>query len=405
MSKKKKKRIGRINPLLLFFAYLFMRPLYKIKYGLTVDRRQLKSHKGPAIIIAPHTSDMDHIISALALYPIRPTYIVSEHFMKKKKTARLLKIAKVITKKMFYPDASTIVNTVRAVHEGNTIVIFPEGRLSSYGRTLPVASGTAELVKKLGIDLFVLTANGAYLTFPKWRDKGTSRRGRIHVTVEKLLEREEISSLSVSRIRSIISDAVYHDDEAAMMGIPYRSDAMARGAERILYKCPVCGGERCISTQKNSILCTCGLFARLNEYYRFTDPIAAYDGTVIASINEWFSWQENTLDLNEPLADRIRIGTPGESGFMIEDAGFGSALLTRDELVISGTLSGEPLSLAVSTERIGAFPVTPGEHFDIYYKGRLLYLYPSEPLLTVKWVSFLDRLSKERENENTDIHP
>ena len=151
-KKNKNKKIGKVNPLLYAMIYAVLKRKYTKKYNLTMDKAIAKDIKGPAIVVASHTSDADHILSALTLYPVRPTYIVSEHFVRIKSSARLLKLMHVITKKMFTPDVSTIRNILRAKKENAVIVIFPEGRLSCYGSTLPVADGTAELIKKLGVD-------------------------------------------------------------------------------------------------------------------------------------------------------------------------------------------------------------------------------------------------------------
>ena len=152
-KKKSKKRIGKVNPIFYAGLYAFFKLKYR-KYNITYDKDIVKDIKGPAIVVATHTCDQDHILSALTLYPVRPNYIVSEHFMRIPSSARLLKFMHVITKKMFTPDVSTIMNVLRAKGEDAVIVIFPEGRLSCYGRTLPVADGTAELIKKLGVPLY-----------------------------------------------------------------------------------------------------------------------------------------------------------------------------------------------------------------------------------------------------------
>ena len=52
---------------------------------------------------------------------------------------------------MFTADISTIKNILRAKKENAVIVMFPEGRLSCYGHTLPIAEGTAELIKKYAL--------------------------------------------------------------------------------------------------------------------------------------------------------------------------------------------------------------------------------------------------------------
>jgi 1-acyl-sn-glycerol-3-phosphate acyltransferase len=123
--------------------------------------------------------------------------------MKDPSTARLLKLMHVITKKMFTPDVSTIMNIMRAKKENAVLVIFPEGRLSCYEHTLPVTDGTAELIKKLGVDLYSWKAEGAALTFPKWREKDEERIGKINASVKLLLTAEEVAKKDICEIREI----------------------------------------------------------------------------------------------------------------------------------------------------------------------------------------------------------
>ena len=174
-KKKKSKKIGKANRLLYAIVHSVLKRKYTKKYNITFDNDIVKDIKGPAIVIGTHTSDVDHILSALTLYPIRPTYIVSEHFMHNPSTAKLLKLMHVIPKKMFTPDVSTILKILRAKSEKAVIFIVPEGRLSCYEHSVPVTDGTAELIKKLNVDLYYWKADGATLTFPKWRDKGDDR--------------------------------------------------------------------------------------------------------------------------------------------------------------------------------------------------------------------------------------
>ena len=391
MSKKKaKKRIGKANPLLYKVVYAVKKKYIK-KYNISFDKDIVKDIKGPAIVVATHTCDEDHILSALTLYPIRPTYIVSEHFMKNPSTAKLLKLMHVITKKMFTPDVSTIRNVMRAKNENAVIVIFPEGRLSCYGHTVPVADGTAELIKKLGVNLYSWKAEGAYLTFPKWRDKGDARIGKINASVKLLLTAEQVAEKSVAEIKEITEQVILHDDEAAMRGIEYKGDDMSRGVERILFKCPKCLKEGTLTSGGGHIKCECGLDATLDTYYKLHD--APFE-----SINQWFEWQQNSIDTEtESISTRARLGCCGEDGFMDSGAGEGDVYLDKNVFKLSGTLHGEPIEFTTEADKIGAFPITPGDHFDIYHGGRLIYVSPlPNPNMTVKWVCYLDKLTADK---------
>lgn len=392
MSKKGKanQKIGKINPLLYGVLYRFFKRKYTKKYNLTMDNDIVKDIKGPAIVLAAHTCDNDHILSGLTLYPVRPTYIVSEHLVHNPSTAKLIKRMHVITKKMFTPDVSTIKNILRAKKENAVILIFPEGRLSCFGRTLPVTDGTAELIKKLGVDLYIWKAEGAYCTFPKWREKGEDRMGKIHTSVKRLLTAEQVAQADVAEIRTIAEDAIRHDDELAMQGVEFKCDTMANGVEKILFKCPKCGQEGKISSDGNHIRCECGLDATLDTFYQL-------HGAPFHSVNEWFEWQQNSIDTQtECLQSKARLGCCGEDGFMDEKAGEGEIYIDKDVFKLSGTMHGEPIEFSVKSRKIGAFPITPGEHFDIYHNGKLIYVYPlPDTRASVKWVCFLDKLNSK----------
>ena len=396
-NKKRKKKLGRANPLLYFLAYSIVKPLYTKKYNITYDNSIVKNIKGPAIVVATHTCDEDHILSGLTLYPLRPNYIASEHFMRNPKTAVLLKILHAIPKKMFTPDISTIRNILRAKKEGSVIVIFPEGRLSSYGHSLPVAEGTAELIKKLGVDLYAWKAEGAYLTFPKWRDKGDNRIGKINTSIKLLLTAEQVAQSSVEEIKRITEEAILHDDELAMAGVEYKCEDIARGVDKILYKCPLCMQEGSITASGGHIRCCCGLDATLDSTYRL-------HGAPFERINEWFEWQQDSIDTyTESMSSKVRLGCCNEDGFMDSGAGEGEIYIDKDVFKLSGVLHGESIEISVNPEKLVAFPVTPNDHFDLYHNGELIYVYPKpDPKTSIKWVCFLDNLMARKRAESED---
>ena len=388
-KKSKSKKIGKVNSFLYIFVNAYYTRKYVKKHNITLDKSVAKSIKGPAIVIGPHTCDVDHVISALNLYPVRPTFIISEHLTHLKSTSLFMKLMHAIPKKMFTPDISTIRSILKAKKENAVIVIFPEGRLSCYGRTLPVTDGTAELLKKLEIDVYLWEANGTYLSFPKWRDKGENRVGKIDSTVKLLLSKEDVAAKDVAEIRRITEEALYHDDEKLMEGVEFKCENMARGLERVLYKCPKCHKEWTLTTEGDHIRCSCGLDATLDGFYKLHN--APYE-----SINDWFEWQQNSIDTEtEHLESHARFGAVGADGYMDPNAGEGEVYIDKDEFRLSGKIFGEDISFSVKTEKIGAFPITPGDHIDIYHSGNLIYIY-TEPDLNrcVKWVCYLDKFNQ-----------
>lgn len=388
MPKKRKKKIGRPNAVFYWFLYHFLYPLYRRKYGLEIDAPALRGIKGPAIVLAAHTSNKDHWLMGMALYPTRPTFVISEHFMATPALRPLLRIARVITKKMFAADVATVMNMMRAVKEGNTVVLFPEGRLSASGRTGRPLDGTAPLVKKLGVDVYVACANGASLTFPKWGK--TARRGKIRITGKKLIAKEELATLTLDEITARITPEILHDDAAVMQGITYHTDESAAGLDGILYRCPKCNECFKMTSAGDYISCSCDFRATLDEKYRL-------HGAPFSTVLEWYDWQNAQINLDEPLSCEARIGTLDEKGNMNPDAGHAHVTLDRKKITFDGIVMGEPLSFIRSTEIVTALPVTVAQHFDLYYNNRLYYIYPEpDPRTAILWVAYLDRVSEER---------
>ena len=388
-GKQRKKRLGKPPALLWFFAYLFFYPLMRLRYRVRIDRRGLGRIRGPGLVLAPHTAEADPFLIGMALYPRRPNYVVSAHFMANPKIRRIFRLLHVIPKRMFSADPSTILNIGRAKREGNLVVLFPEGRLPCSGHSVPVTAGTDLLIRRLGIDVYVVTCHGAYLTFPKWgRER---RRGRIRIEVRRLFTAEEAATLPAPELAARLKEAIRHNDEEAMPGVVYRCKNPALGADGILFRCPECGGEGTLTASGDCITCTCGAAVRLGCDYRL-------EGSRFSTLGEWFLWQRDTLDTSAPLSSHVRVGTTDENGNMNESAGEGDVTLSREAIRFSGTVSGEPLDFTLPTDAIGGIPITVGKHFDVYYNNRLLYFYPEpDHRLSVKWVVFFDKLLLERE--------
>ena len=390
-KKSKPTRLGRPSAILWFFAYLVMWPIYRFKYGMRVDRSAAGGRiKGPALVIAPHTAEKDPFLIGAAIYPVRPNYVVSAHFLSIPKIRRIFRILHVIPKRMFSADPSTILNIGRAKREGNVVVIFPEGRLPCSGHSVPIAQGTDALVKKLGIDVYVVTCHGAYKSFPKWSP--LARRGRILAKIEKIFTKEELPSLDIEQVKARLAAALEHNDEASLPGVNYRCRATALGADGIIYRCPECDRELTITAEGDKISCSCGHTVRLLPDYTL-------EGSRFATLGEWFLWQRKMLDTKAPLSAHVRVGTPDERGNMNENAGEGDVTLSEEALSFDGVVCGEPLSFVIPTDKLGGIPITVGKHFDTYYNNRLYYFYPQpDTRISVKWVTFYDKLLIERQS-------
>ncbi|MFR2531493.1 MAG: lysophospholipid acyltransferase family protein [Anaerovoracaceae bacterium] len=392
MSENKNKKSAKIkkpNPVLFFLCYALVAPMLKLKCRVSYDKSGLDGLKGPALILCPHISNMDFLLVALTLAPNRPTFVVSEHFMARPMIRWFLNKMRVISKKMFCPDIKTIMNILRARDSGNIVVLFPEGRLTCVGHSLQVTEGTAELVKKMGVDVYTITENGAYKTLPKWGKSGI-RRGKIHITTSKLFDAESLNSLSAEEIGKTIDKAMLHDEDKIFTDVFYKCKAPALGLDGVLYKCPACGEEFSTYTDACRIKCrSCGFSAELDNYYNLK-------GEYFSHINDWYFWQQEQIDTEIPLESETILAAADEKGNIDRNAGCGTIYMDKKIIRFSGECFGEPLEFTEKTSDIKAFPISVGDHFDLYHKKRMYnFILQPEPRQVIKWMQYLDKVTKE----------
>lgn len=383
-KKKQKKRAMKAPPLLIMAVGAFFVSLWlRIKYKTTIDRSGIRDLKGPALVLAPHTCNQDHLILGVTLWRARPTFVLSEHFMKSPVTRFFLGLMNVITKKMFCADAHTIMSILRAKQSGRVIVLFPEGRLPANGHSVPVTAGTADLVKKLGIPVYVLTANGAYLTFPKWAKY--TRRGKIHVTSQKLFDGEDVKDMPIEEIERRLDAAILHNDEEAMPGVTYRCRDMTAGLNGILRRCPKCGGLGTLVTEGGHIRCACGLDATLDHQYVLHDAPFAH-------LYEWYDWQCAQFNPEtDALECEVDVAAVNEKDNLVKGAGHGRIRMDKDYISFAGEVFGEGVAFRVPTLQVGGLPVTVAEHFDLYHNNKLYTFFPKDdPCQVIDWVGYLE---------------
>ncbi len=402
MAEKKKnaKTIGKPNPFLYYLLAYVAGTLFRLICRVRIDRSALQNLQGPAFIVCPHISNMDFILAALALLPHRPNFVTSEHFMARPLIRWILTKMAVIPKKMYCADIRAMRSILQAKDQGHLIVIYPEGRLSCFGHSVNLTDGTAELVKKLGINVYSITGNGAYLTLPKWGKTGM-RPGRIQVETAKLLDAEDIPNLSVAEIQEVLELAILHDEDKVaremMSGVKYKSKAPAEGLDGILYKCPDCGAEFQMETSATAgtsvtagdvIRCkACGMEVCLDQSY-------VLHGGPFDSINTWYLWQQEQIDLDIPLESQTIVMAVGADGNRDMNAGSGVIRMDREAIHFEGTVFGQPLEFTETTHNVKAFPASVGSHFDIYH-NKIMYNFrlQPDPRANIKWVAFLDKLN------------
>ncbi len=392
MKKKPSPKIGKPVAWLYHPAYFFVSLFYRIRYRVHIYNKELKGLKGGAVVLATHTSNYDHVLTAMALYPRRVTFVMSEHFYANKLLRPFLRLMHTIPKKMFCPDTRSVLSMIRAVREGNTLLLFPEGRLTCYGKSLGITPGTAELVRNLGVPVYTVTAEGAGKTFPKWAKK--PRIGRIDVHAHKLFDGAELKDMPLEAIEQKIASAIEHNAWESLPNVKFKTRDAALGLDGILWRCPECGAEHSLICENNSIICqNCSLKATIDAHGQITGVRG------IKTVADWYEQNANTLDLDTPLVCECIVGkTDGDpkiDGVMRRGVGHGRMTLSRDGFEFVGEIGGEETHILLLDKNCpGALPISVGDHFDVYHGGKLHFFTPlPDPRDSVKFVAYKDSLA------------
>lgn len=378
-----------------FFSFLV-----KIKSKVTYDRSKIEDLEGPCIFVSNHQSFFDFAYLTKYIYPLRVGIICNRYYFRFKFAAYWFKRLGVIPKKLFTPDIETIKKTMNNIKNKDSVLIFPEGRLSVDGTNYHIVEGTGSLFKKLNVPVVILNINGAYLSNPKWR--GKSFRSRVNVSTKHVIDVSSLNALSSKEIEDIVNENLsYNEYEYALNNnFNYKQKNKAKNLDRVLYICPNCHSEFTLKTNNNTIKCTnCNKEYHLNNRYSFD-----YFSDSIKNIHDWYLMQcniERKRLENVFLEEKVDVEQKDCNNPKNDKTGYGVVTLTKEGLRFKGYVEKE-IEFSIPIKSLKALPFGAGTEIDCYYEDFLYYMYFKENKnQCVKWALIIDELYKlEIENES-----
>ena len=369
---------GTPDSIIYVSFFRFASFLRKNKQRLSVDPLPSDLSK-PYLLLSNHESFYDfYYLHRLTGIP-RAAFVVNRYYLTLPFVRRLYKKASFIPKKLFNPDPGTSMGIIRMLKKGYPVILFPEGRLSTDGRTNPVREAGGALYRKLGVDLLLVRIEGAYFAKPKWRP--TFFRSDVSVHVVKHIKKEELASYTDDELNELIDSALYNNASTNEKQT-YFQPGKAKGLENILYRCVDCGALYTTRSRGNTLVCTaCGSEHHLNRAYRFK----GLPGT----ISDYYKTQEEaekeTLDtVCLEAAVRTKVFSPNGKLLVKEE---GVCRLNSDGF----SYRSDREEFTIPMERLLALPYSCGEEFEVYQKDNLYYFYPLEnKQQVVRWALLVD---------------
>lgn len=355
------------------FLKLTIGSYMKWLFAYSIDADGLKEIKPPFIVLANHTNFWDPFLLSMCFSD--PVYfIASDAYFRSPLLKWLLGLVGAIPKTKLVSDPGSIRGILEVVKNNGIIGIFPEGKRSWDGRTLPLLRPTAKLIKSLKLPVVSILFKGAYLSMPRWAK--TTRKGRLVMELAGILTPDEINLLTTDEVYDRISKSLAYDEYAQQrtkMDV-YTGKRLAERLELFLFTCPECGSTDGMTSDDSRFFCkTCEYSSTYNRYGFFEE-----NGRALRFDNpsDWNRWQLKQLETN--LSANIKAGLDRvlmeEAGVILRTAAKAKPLRVLSE---AGSLSLYPdrLEYILSDKQVFCFPIKKITGVNIQYNNQLEFIY------------------------------
>ncbi|MCF0117988.1 MAG: 1-acyl-sn-glycerol-3-phosphate acyltransferase, partial [Bacilli bacterium] len=265
-----------------------MIPVIKNKYGLKFETNHLP--KEGAIVIANHVTSFDQFFLA-AMFHEPIYYVASIDIFERAVLGKLIDhlVAPIHKEKSKKSDLACIRDCMSVAKENGNIGIFVEGNRTYSGKLGFVDPSIIKLCKMIKKPIYCVRIEGGYGIEPRWGKK--SRKGSMKSYVSRIIPFDEYEKMDNDQLYKLVVDSIKSDDFNT--GNKYKCKEPALFAERVLFKCPVCGHMHTITSKGEHIKCTnCNLDVIYHDDLSFSSNKKEFK---FKNISEWYDYQLNEL--------------------------------------------------------------------------------------------------------------
>lgn len=174
-----------------------------------------------------------------------------------------------------------------------SVLMYPEAGYSIDGTATVLPYGLGKSIKLFKVPVVMVTTYGDFLYDPLYN--GLQRRKvNVSATMQYVLSREQIETMSVEQINETIAQCFAFDNfrHQQQNGVSVSENFRADYLERVLYKCPHCLAESTEGKGTELICHACGKVYELTEQ----GNMRALDGdTEIAHVPDWYDWERQCV--------------------------------------------------------------------------------------------------------------
>ena len=284
-----------------------------------VRKHNCEGLKPPYLLLCTHAAFLDFKVATKAIFPHGATYVVAiDGFIGREGIMR--KVGCIATRK-FISDITLVKNLKYSIDKlKQTVVVYPEARYSISGTTAILPPSLGKLACLLDVPVVVLNTHGHYINSSVWNLK--PKKVPVEADFTQIVTKDEIKSLTVDEINKRIEKAFYYDEFKWQKdsGVLVKDPDRAKGLEKVLYKCPTCGAEHVMYTDRAKLIC--GKCKKQYEYREDGSMLALSGETEFSHIPDWYEWERRCVK-DEILRGEYRIedivdvdSLPNSKGFI-----------------------------------------------------------------------------------------
>lgn len=393
--------MSKMPPAMKYFLVPFYGTYLKLRYGLeTKGFEALKDLDGPAVVFANHVHTLDPFFIS-ARFPIHIRWVAGAYLFKMKVPSFLLRHwVQAIPKAQGKSDIETIRNISDALKHGDVVGLFPEGTRTWDGKMMDITTATAKLARLFKVPTVFINIEGGFSKKPRWSH--TERKGKVYLTVKKILYPDEIKASSISDLVEIVSENLAFDNTLWQKenGIEYYdAKKQADGIERLMYACTSCGSFETMHSERDAVRCSeCGREYKVDGYFNL---VSGDDSLSLAD------YHERERRLLRPLAMREREKEifPAGDGILLQTGGKKrNVLLSKDfklhcyaDRMEIRTKEGDDYLMPFAD--IDSMIICAKYTIELYLKGRLFRIRLKDRESTLKYQDYYFELLKH-DNDN-----
>ena len=363
--------------------------------------KEVKNLEPPYLILPNHQGFWDPFMAGIYINH-KIYYIVSDAVFRSPFFKILMQLVGAIPKTKAQSDIDALKNIIRIKERGDIIGIFPEGRRTWDGVTLPLVYSTSKLIRMLKIPVVTVVFKGGYFSQPRWGFH--IQKGKVLMDYKILFSGNELKTMKVDEIHRQLADALDFDEveyqkEAA---VEFRGKKTAEYLEQVLYTCPSCLAIGTMYSKGKNFACTeCSYELEYNFLRNFE---STKNDVIFNNIRDWNRWQNEKLYIrldsavmNEEvfILDKDLVFHTGYKSSKLKYLTSGSLSLTSETLLIKDS-TGKIIK-SFSLDQITGLNIQNKERLEFYHESTMYTIKgKTKRFSAYKWLKALEYLLKDK---------